>query len=72
MSEPERTRRSERPVSAEAVGTLIWLLDEKTGLDRRRFSILSRLRAVSESDQFDSLPDALREKVRQIIADSEG
>jgi hypothetical protein len=45
------------------------LLD--ANVDRRRHSILRRLRAVSDSDEFETLPDALREKVREILADEE-
>jgi hypothetical protein len=59
-----------RPLSTEAIGTLVWLLDS-SGIDRRRYGVLNRLRAVRDSDQFESLPDALREKVRQIIADAD-
>lgn len=70
MSERQREARPERLVSTEAIGTLIWLL-ENHGVDRRRYSILNRLRAVRDSDQFQSLPEALREKVRQVVAESE-
>jgi hypothetical protein len=49
---------------------LIWLLDANK-LDRRRYSVMNRLRAVRESDQFEALPDALRQKVREVLADSE-
>jgi hypothetical protein len=70
MSEHESKGRPERPVSTEAVGTLIWLLDSES-VDRRRYTILSRLKALRDSDQFQSLPDALRQKVREIIAESD-
>jgi hypothetical protein len=69
VSEHEGRGRPSRPISAEAVGTLVWLLDSSS-VDRRRYAILNRLRAVRDSDQFESLPDALRDKVRQIIADA--
>jgi hypothetical protein len=61
---------AEQPLSTEAIGTLVWLLDSSS-VDRRRFNVLNRLRAVLDSEQFESLPDALREKVRQIIADAD-
>jgi hypothetical protein len=61
---------AEQPLSTEAIGTLVWLLDSSS-VDRRRFNVLNRLRAVRDSEQFESLPDALREKVRQIIADAD-
>ncbi len=62
-------RAPERRTSAEAVETLVWLLD--TGVDRRRYRIVSRLRAVRDGDEFATLPEELREKVRQIVAESE-
>jgi hypothetical protein len=70
VSEGERGGRANRPISPEAVGTLIWLLDTNN-LDRRRYSVVNRLRAVRESDQFETLPEALRQKVREVLADSE-
>jgi hypothetical protein len=70
MSDPERSGRPSRPSSAQTVGTLIWLLDTNN-LDRRRYSVLNRLRAVRDSDQFEELPDALRQKVRDVLADAE-
>jgi hypothetical protein len=69
VSERESSGR-DRPLSTEAVGTLIWLLDGHS-LDRRRYSVLNRLRRVRDSSQFETLPDALRQQVRQIIADAE-
>ena len=58
------------PTSAEAVGTLVAFLDT-SGLDRRRFRILNRLRALRDSDEFASLPEDLRDRVREIVADTE-
>jgi hypothetical protein len=69
MSEREGRGKPERPISAESVGTLVWLLD--SSLDRRRYAVVNRLRAVRDSDEFGSLPEALREKVRKLIAESE-
>jgi len=60
-----------RATSAEAVGTLVWLLDSQN-VDRRRYGILNRLRAVRDSDEFETLPEALRKRVREILADIEG
>jgi hypothetical protein len=51
VSEGEQSGKRHQPISTEAVGTLIWLLDTND-LDRRRHSVLYRLRAVRESDQF--------------------
>ena len=69
MSDADRA--PERRISAEeAVETLVWLLDTE-GLDRRRYRIVSRLRSVRDGDEFASLPEDLRERVRQIVAESE-
>jgi hypothetical protein len=68
VSDPER---QERPISVEAVGTLVWLLDAKSGVDRRRYSILSRLKSVRDSEQFEALPEALQARVREILANQE-
>lgn len=70
MNEGEDREKPDQPISPETVGTLIWLLDTNN-LDRRRHSVMNRLRAVRKSDQFEELPDALRQKVREILADSE-
>jgi hypothetical protein len=70
MSEREGRGKPDRSISTEAVGTLVWLLD--SSLDRRRYAVLNRLRAVRDSEEFGTLPDALREKVQKIIAESEG
>jgi hypothetical protein len=68
VSEREKSGR-DRPISTETVETLIWLLD--TGnLDRRRYSVLNRLRALHDTPEFETLPEALRRKVGEIIADA--
>ena len=59
-----------RKMSTEAVETLVWLLD-MDGLDRRRYRMVNRLRSVRDSDEFTALPEDLRERVRQIVAESE-
>jgi hypothetical protein len=70
VGEGEGSGRANRPISTEAVGTLIWLLDTNN-LDRRRYSVVNRLRAIRESDQFETLPEALRQRIREVLADSE-
>jgi hypothetical protein len=70
VSESEGTGKPDRPTSAEAVGTLVWLLDSSS-VDRRRYRILNRLEAVRVSDDFEGLPEVLRDKVRQILADAD-
>jgi hypothetical protein len=41
------------------------------GVDRGRYRIVNRLRAVRDSERFEALPEALRERVREVVADSE-
>ena len=66
MREGGTQKTADRPVSAEAVGALVAFLDSR-GVDRRRYRILSRLRALHDSDDFAKLPDDLRERVREIV-----
>jgi hypothetical protein len=69
VSNQEPEERTRQPVSPEGVATLIAFLD--TGaFDRRRYTILSRLRALHDSDQFAALPDDLRQRIREIVADT--
>jgi hypothetical protein len=63
-------RASQRRISAEAVETLVWLL-ETPEVDRRRYRMVNRLRTVRDSEEFATLPEDLRERVRQIVAESE-
>ena len=57
-------------LSVQAIETLVWLA-ESNGMDRRRYRIVNRLRSVRDSEHFWSLPDHLRKRVREIVADSE-
>jgi hypothetical protein len=66
----DRDGASERGFSAETVETLVWLWNSD-GLDRRRYRIVNRLRSVRGSDEFSSLPEDLRERVREIVAEAE-
>jgi hypothetical protein len=68
VSDPQRTGGPHRPSSTETVGTLVWLLDANS-VDRRRHAIVRRLRALRDSDEFETLPGALRERVKEILAD---
>jgi hypothetical protein len=68
MSDTHRT--PEPGISAEAVQTLVWLAGSAS-VDRRRHRIVNRLRSVRDSEHFAALPEALRERVREIVADSE-
>jgi hypothetical protein len=70
MNDRDREKRTDTSVSAEAVETLVWLLDTN-GVDRRRYAVVNRLRAMRDSDEFATLPADLRERVREIIAEQE-
>lgn len=59
----------ESGVTAEAVETLVWLAESK-GIDRRRHRIVDRLRSVHDSEGFAALPEDLRARVREVIAES--
>jgi len=59
-----------REFPTEAVQTLVWLA-ESDGIDRRRYRVVNRLRSVRDSDEFATLPEDLRERVREIVADAE-
>ena len=70
MSEHEQEEEPARLMFAEGVGMLIALLD--TGaLDRRRYTVVNRLRRLQHTDDFASLPEDLRERIREITADAE-
>jgi hypothetical protein len=45
---------------------LVSLLDAGS-LDSRRYVVVNRLRALRDSDDFATLPEDLRERVRQIL-----
>jgi hypothetical protein len=62
---------SERPISAGAVGALVAFLDTSS-FDRRRFRAVNRLRALRDSEEFETLPEDLRQRVREIVADTDG
>ena len=60
----------ERNLSAESIETLVWLA-KSGGVDRRRYGIVNRLRAIRDSDEFAKLPEDLRKRVREAVADAE-
>jgi hypothetical protein len=41
------------------------------GFDRRRPAIVNRLRALRDSDRFATLPEDLRNRVQQIVAETD-
>jgi hypothetical protein len=68
MSEHEQGETPDRLMFAEGVGMLIALLDAGT-LGRPR--VVNRLRQLQRTDDFASLPEDLRERIREITADAE-
>jgi hypothetical protein len=66
----EGEKHGEGSISAEAAGTLVWLL-ENQGVDRRRYAIVNRLRRLRDSEDFATLPEFLRQRVREIIDESD-
>ena len=68
MSEHEQGEAPDRLFFAEGVGMLIALLDAGA-LGRPR--VLNRLRQLQHTEDFESLPEDLRERIRQIITDAE-
>ncbi|HET8555855.1 MAG TPA: hypothetical protein VFL58_00950 [Gaiellaceae bacterium] len=57
-----------RPFLAEGIGLLLSLLDEGH-LEHRRYAIVNRLRRLHDSEDFASLPEDLRERIREITGD---
>jgi hypothetical protein len=70
MNDSVKAGPAERPISVGAVGALVAFLDT-SGFDRRRFKAVNRLRALRDSEQFETLPDDLRLRVREIVADTD-
>jgi hypothetical protein len=50
---------------------LVWLLDAAGAVDRRRFSIVYRLRSLRDSEEFADLPESLRQRVREIVDETQ-
>lgn len=69
MADLEQPENPERPTSAETAAMLVWFL-ESGGVDRRSYTILNRLRRLHDSEQFATLPQDLRERIREILAES--
>ena len=69
MSQCEKGETGKRPTSAEGAATLVWFLDSG-GVDRRRYTIVNRLRRLRDSDEFATLPEDLRERIREIVANA--
>jgi hypothetical protein len=70
VNDAVRGSKADEPIPAETIGALVWLLTTD-GLDRRRDRAVNRLRTVRDSDQFATLPEDLRERVREILAKAE-
>jgi hypothetical protein len=66
----EGEQRRDWATSAEKAGTLVWLLDNQP-IDRRRYAMVNRLRRLRDSDEFAALPETLRERVRELIDETD-
>jgi hypothetical protein len=69
VSNHEKGATGGRPTSAEQAATLVWFLDTRA-VDSRRYTVVNRLRRLHDSDEFATLPEDLRERIREIIADT--
>ena len=71
VGEREPAERRARPFLAEGAGMLIALLDGGV-LEPRRKMIVNRLRRLRDTDDdFAALPEDLRDRIREIIAEAE-
>ena len=68
VSEHEHEEGAGWLTGAESVGMLMALLDAGA-LDRRRYTIVNRLRRLHDSEDFASLPEDLRERIQELIDD---
>jgi hypothetical protein len=68
VSGGEQGKGADRPFFAEGVGMLIALMDQGA-LNRR--GVVYRLQRLQDTDEFASLPEDLRERIREIIDDDE-
>jgi hypothetical protein len=50
---------------------LVWLLDAEGAVDRRRSPIVNRLRLLRDSEEFADLPESLRQRVREIVDETQ-
>jgi hypothetical protein len=70
VSDHERGRAADRLTAADGAATLVWFL-ETGAVDSRRYVIVNRLRRLRDGDEFATLPEDLRARIREIIADAE-
>jgi len=68
VNDHEQGETPDRLFFAEGVGMLIALLDAGTLGSPR---VVNRLRHLQHTNDFASLPEDLRERIREIIADEE-
>jgi hypothetical protein len=68
VSDREEGEGADRLFFAEGVGMVIALMDQGV-LSRRR--VVYRLQRLQDTDEFASLPEDLRERIREILAGSE-
>jgi hypothetical protein len=65
----DRARQIRQPTSVEGAATLVWILDSGA-VDSRRYTVVNRLRRLKDSDEFATLPEDLRQRIREILADT--
>ena len=70
VSDHETGRGADRTSAADGAATLVWFL-ETGAVDSRRYVIVNRLRRLRDGDEFATLPEDLRARIREIIADAE-
>ena len=63
----EERRDEDAAVSAEAAGALVSILEAGI-LDVHQSRAMERLLGLHDSDEFASLPDDLRERIRKLVS----
>ena len=70
VSDHESGGAADRPSAAEGAATLVWFL-ETGAVDSRRYVMVNRLRRLRDGDEFATLPEDLRARIRAVIAEAE-
>jgi hypothetical protein len=58
----------EAPISAEGIGMLVAFLETRR-MEQRRYRALRRLAALEASETFDDLPEDLRQRIHDLVAE---
>jgi hypothetical protein len=70
MSDRDGRKTPGQPSAAEGTVTLVWFL-ESGAVDRRQYTIVNRLRRLRDSDEFVTLQEDLRARIREITTATE-